>query len=963
MKQPFKQLCNEYPLSEKLWITDNYIAANAFLQQIALDGFAWAHVRVISSFALAQKIVKSYYPELRFVSEGNKRLILEDLFDKASHKGELPYFQNLHHPLGLLDSLSSFISWMKQISFPVENLDSKMFISREKGENLKVLCMQYEQFLRQNNLYDKEMCFLLASEYLKTQKDWDVPSVLFWGEQEEVSQEEQTFLYRFAKGNVRVFSKELLPEGVGAKELLGEGLRSNGATFLISYSPWCEVRNVLQECLSRKIRWDQLEILYPDRNTYLPLLQDICSHLNIPVTFEEGISLIQTRAGQFLNAMSSCLSENYQDRYFLEMLANGCIKPPEGIMTDEVLRIIRSKHICWGAARWAHILKETQQNPSKEESWTLLLCKDFFETIAPKKGCVSLLQFADGLALFIEKYCVQDQSGDKEFLIAHLKSLVEWDIECVSVSKAMSQIIRILQKQRFHLSGPRSGSLHIRPLRQKSYIRRPSGICLGLNDLWIPGPIKSDALILEEEKQEIAPNQNLSSDLGEEMIMHVKDLLISFSKNLIVSCVKMVPFKASYGLLPSPVMLWAYRKVTGKDSCSYEYMVSQLDQELAYKPSEGSFPVFKWEGSHLDSDQSLFLQQGCKALKERQTDQVTKYDGKLSLDPSLLDLKNNPSHSISATSLQALATCPFQYYLRYVLKLKGESEDRMDSTRWLNATSLGSLVHSIYFDLMQKWRNQEDWTSEDASSFCETLLEKSIGLWKEKVPVPSEKIFQKEVLVLKGSFKDFVLHENRRKDRKVSFLEVAFGRTQTIQKGDLKKELPVKFMLKDGDFLMLSGSIDRVDQNKDGSYVIVDYKTSASGFLKPTDLYRKGTMLQPFLYAGALCDILKKEQKEASVDVKQTGYFYATQKGQFQEHLYSGHFDPSSLQDVIGEILNTIRDGVFVVMKDLNGTKGPCHFCLGKDSCQMYRGSAMKTKFEQEENRCLEPLLALQKVK
>ena len=81
-----------------------------------------------------------------------------------------------------------------------------------------------------------------------------------------------------------------------------------------------EVREVLRTCLSRGYKFDEVEILHTDAETYIPLIYELLirpeaeltlDDQGLPVTFAEGIPTRYSKPGRALTAWLAWLREGY----------------------------------------------------------------------------------------------------------------------------------------------------------------------------------------------------------------------------------------------------------------------------------------------------------------------------------------------------------------------------------------------------------------------------------------------------------------------------------------------------------------------------------------------------------------------------------------------------------------------------------------------------------------------------
>lgn len=201
------------------------------------------------------------------------------------------------------------------------------------------------------------------------------------------------------------------------------------------------------------------------------------------------------------------------------------------------------------------------------------------------------------------------------------------------------------------------------------------------------------------------------------------------------------------------------------------------------------------------------------------------------------------SLTLSPTSLQRYATCPFQYFAQEVLGLRAPRTIRPG--QGVTALEVGTLLHGI----LKEWYGllaQNGWFTQTApadfkpldvlkqvaeSVFREFERQKAVGptlLWEMR---------QEQIMEILQR----ILEQDQREQ---GWLPVLF-------EVPLKGKMPVKGS-KGTTTLPVSGQLDRVDWSPSlRRYRIIDYKFTGSRIMSDRELARevvRGTRLQPLLY-------------------------------------------------------------------------------------------------------------------
>ncbi len=281
--------------------------------------------------------------------------------------------------------------------------------------------------------------------------------------------------------------------------------------------------------------------------------------------------------------------------------------------------------------------------------------------------------------------------------------------------------------------------------------------------------------------------------------------------------------------------------VAGQES-SFKEMVAAFRQQGGRTPSPVWQEVYLW---FFGREQ---WQEHCRNLFEA----FNHRNVARSISPEQASLLyGSPAHS-SVSRLEQYASCPFAYYLRYGLKAQERQVFQM------RAPDIGTFMHGVIEQFSQEvareelsWRELErPWCIDKVSEIVDAMLNKMQGggisgsrrytaLARRLKRVISRSVWVIVQQIGGGSFEP------------VGY-EVDFS-----EKGDFP---PITVELRDGQKLLLTGRIDRVDamETKDGTYFrIIDYKSGAKDF-KLADVYY-GLQLQLLTYVDAIWEHGSKE--------------------------------------------------------------------------------------------------------
>lgn len=215
--------------------------------------------------------------------------------------------------------------------------------------------------------------------------------------------------------------------------------------------------------------------------------------------------------------------------------------------------------------------------------------------------------------------------------------------------------------------------------------------------------------------------------------------------------------------------------------------------------------------------------------------------------------------SLSVSQIESYLTCPYKYFISYILKPTDISKYGIDSLL------IGELIHTVLEQYMKYIiaREEDDYlnklTKEESDRLVNSLL--TINLNTEKnylfsLTARNKALYQRVLRILERS-SYVILEQIRRGDFRPFALEIAFG------KGEKNQGIPLQ--ISDDRTVYLEGRIDRLDVWENGENIhirIIDYK-SGKKELKLSQVFHGLQLQLPFyLYAALnLTDMFAPDKK------------------------------------------------------------------------------------------------------
>ena len=589
---------------------------------------------------------------------------------------------------------------------------------------------------------------------------------------------------------------------------------------------------------------------------------------------------------------------------------NGGVRPS----ASRAATLLREAGIGWGRERYpkrlkaleeSYRLKAQEEREEDEEEkalraertaaeieWVAKFLEEIAATVPVRngEGEVQTRDLLTGILDFLNRFCrtASEMDGVAK---SKLKDLFESLIGSPSLSKPAAEaagwLKEIVQGVSVGHSKPKPGSIHVAHYSLGGYSGRKETFILGLDQSKFPGALLQDPVLLDVERKSLGNELVLSKDLLNEKVYLLAKVLSSLEGRVTLSY-SCRDLREDRELFPCSALLAVYRLLKKDPRADYRSMARSLGEPIGFIPGEDSVPLNDWEwwlrhrepGFSGESVHRCYpdLLQGEEAERNRDVDVLGQYDGLVSSIAGKMDPFDR-ARVLSCSRLEALAKCPFAFFIQYVLGIEPLEEVEKDPNRWLEAWQRGSLLHDVFHRFMKELKVRGEKPSlKKHQSLLMKIAGEEIEKWREEVPPASDLAFNREKEEIEQSLQIFLKDEEERcKTIDPCYFELSFGIPQKGIESPSTKE-PVEIALKGGKKFRLRGRIDRVDRSKAGEFEIWDYKTGSTWGYKEQEYVKQGRHLQPALYAAA-AEVLLQEGKGKKAKVARSGYYFPTAKG------------------------------------------------------------------------------------
>ena len=755
-------------------------------------------------------------------------------------------------------------------------------------------------------------------------------------------------------------------------------LRDETIAIYRAVGPTNECREILRRLLASKTALDEVEVIHPSGSAYPSIFYVLSAKAGLNVTSAEGVPLNFTAPGRAFHGIVNWMERDFLALDLCRMIEDNALilsrkKGEERPSPVKISRYLRSAMIGWGRKRYIDRLRSLRQSienrmklPEDEEDgkdlakmeesiqdikWLERILKQILDLFPEedKQGLLDLGELCAGVSGFLRKFARVQNDLDGEalgILTGKLEDVSQVADSKVPMREALSRLRNLGAGLSVGASGPLPVHIHLSSYDGGGYSGRPMTFIVGLDQGTFPRSGRQDPILLDEEREAISPDLLTSSEALRERLYNMARLLSSLRGKVVFSysAYDTIEDRPSF---PSSLLLQVRRLMEGDPGIDYSALGDYLPEPSGFLPEKWDKAMdeidwwlsrLKLDGRLRDGTESISnnfpdLGRGVEAVESRRDQLLSCFDGLVDVAADEFNPVENRDIVMSASRLEQLATCPFGYFLSYVLGIRKPEEVEYDQSRWLDARQRGSLLHSVFCSFMKEMRKRGEVVDpEKHLPVIEGVAEEMVAKTRGGIPPPSEGIFEREKRELMEALSIFLRAEKERElEVNPVLFEAFFGLGEEISKGEEKGERkerpegmeePAEIRLDEDHSFHLKGRIDRIDRIRDNLYRIIDYKTGiVSSQYDSLDYFGRGKILQHVLYSLAAEQIIAKLGLEDSPEVVESGYYFPTRRGEGREVLV-GRFDRQRLRELLWELLGVLSEGKFVVNPSIK-----CDFC------------------------------------
>ena len=684
-------------------------------------------------------------------------------------------------------------------------------------------------------------------------------------------------LYRFKNEELKYIEKYLYNTKIQKCET------GKNINLFLAKNYYSEIENVAKNIVklikNKDIRYKDISIITKNIENYSSLTKSIFKKYEIPIFIDEKRDLNQNIIVQYVLSIIEVISKNYSYESIFNYLKTGFVEIEEndifklekycikyGIKNNKFkndfkygineknkeeinyLNELRKKII----NPLINLKKELDENKTAQnfskQFYLFLINQNIEQKINKKINNLKKNNFYDLAKEYEESYKIIINILDEINLI--------FGEEKITLEK-FSQIIRTGLKNSELGRIPANQDQVIMGDIDRSRSRKTKVVfIIGLNDGVFPSINKNQGFLDDEDRDylkddgiEIAKGtlENLYDDnfniykaftIAEEKIFLSYASSDSDGKSLRASNLVFRIKKIFPNLLEESDMISKNNFEIVNEEKLYDELILKINEiENGKEPEKLFYTIFKYYQENKKYNK--LLNENVKYIDYNFSEKIKKEN---------IDKLYGNNLNTSISKLEKYMSCPFSYFLQYILKLKEKEELRVQSF------DTGSFMHEVINSFFEKINNLgsnlKDITEEEIEEIVSKIINEKLLQDNNYIFTATEKyklLVQRLKRIITKSLK-YIIQSIVQSEFKLEGTEVEFG-----EKGKYK---PIILDLENGKKVEITGKIDRIDIAKDekNTYVrIIDYKSSVKN-LDFGNVYA-GLQLQLITYLDAVCKL------------------------------------------------------------------------------------------------------------
>lgn len=697
----------------------------------------------------------------------------------------------------------------------------------------------------------------------------------------EIAKRNGCFINKVDLGDSKKFkSKELevLEKSIYSVEPLVCKEKTKDVSLFIAQNPLTEIENVAQKILKlvkqENYRFKDISVVCANIDTYASDVKSVFEKYEIPVFIDEKKDINNNVLMKYMVSLLNVFTTNFSYEAMFSYIKSGMFD-----ITEDDIFLLENYVNKWGirGSKWYkedfefEEKNDVQDRINNARRAIVVPIMDFKKSLTGEK---TAKEISLNLYEFIQKNGVQqkildradefEKAGDVElaeeyrngiklFFDVLDEMILIFDDEKMSFDR-FNKILQIgISKSEFGKIPTSFDQVLFGDIDRSKSREIKALFLVGLNDGVIPSIVKDEGFIndndrelLKENDVELAKN---SIELLYENQFNIYKVLATPEERLFLSySVADEEGKA----LRNSILIAQIKKIFPE--LSEESDVVSKNYEITTKEATFDCVIDKYKELIDENEIEQEWKDVIAWYKKNETQRVKRvFEGaNFTNVPEKISYENikrmyGSSLRTSVSRLEQYRRCPFSFHLKYGLKLKEEDEFK------IRALDTGNFMHEVIDEVFSKIEDKDfdvkTISKEELYKIIEEIINQKLGVHKNYIFSSSPKFVVLTRRLKKVVYEsiDYIIEQLKNSKFELYGHEIEFN-----EKAEFK---PMKIELENGNQVIVTGKIDRVDvaRTADNTYVrIIDYKSS----VKDVDLNQvvSGIQIQLLTYLDEMAE-------------------------------------------------------------------------------------------------------------
>ena len=792
---------------------------------------------------------------------------------------DIPYFN-----LFTYNDVLGLVSTLEDLRYQIVQKEDETFFEQlptdkfqAKNSALKNAYELLKKCLKENNLIDEVDIVRFALENIKPQKDIEFKI--------------------FEKNHLRPLELALVNKAAG-KEVkplpINEELKKlKIERYTKAFGQTNEIEDILAYIYEKNIPFDQCLIASAEEANYANILSNYRDLLKAPITIGTGKLVTSTGPGKLFALLDDWKQSLYRYEYLLKIVQSEFfnaeqfkkdINLPEDLTSLNAL--LDRKHqmsldvIAEIVGRLKISFDEQEKNLQKYQDYEDLVKRyqsEKYHEEETKLRVMTLghvLKFIEiinnGISNFMERYSIiKDEKLDGSALGKILKMFSFVNDFGVPYENAREQ----LYGQNIAREKPQPGTLYFTSISRASSCLRKYLFITGLSSNNYPGSSKENPLLLDRDYEQFGVDEASNRE--------IKNNIDTFDFLLEEAMKYDVEVHLSWASYNSESL-----KAQNASSVVFKTYKDENGDEKTLADFNNKFPSKKYRYIEFFNKDVLPITPIGKMVNEnKQNNHIV-----LETQPNeALEVEALKNKAFSASAVKTYAECEYRLYLQTVLGI--EQDQEVDIYEIIPANEYGTMAHDLLEHFDKNRTSEQDFLKQAENRFNEYLI---FNPFDNQAMVNSLRL--KFIKMMQNAYEMESTKPTYLAEKDVYCIEPTTG-------------------------IKIHGLPDKVLDNRDGTYSVIDYKT---GYALKHFVDNVPSMIQCTIYSYVLknayhLNITSFEYRY----LRNKARVFSTDKG----YTMDDHFN--NLINVLARLKESIETGSF---KDTND-KDICKHCYLKDAC------------------------------